>query len=497
MYTTQQNRTQIKVKKIILTETKRYNNMYIRPYELNANYEDINNLSASIRNTLTKNVDTEKAIETSISNTASGLLMPSSTVTGEAPIIGGWDERRFKFDLIIEFQIPGSNVTIINYVQGYSSYYGKSHGGYVDENMELYINSLISLRKITDVNTGNVSTVVISNNAMAYDETGYNKTLNNNNALRVSRPDDIVNRITSLKEVDENVNFLSNADTLNDLQLVDKKSATPLGHLSKTLASTVTQTQLNGALGNSSDIYSSITGEMLSLVPEYLDFYKALNSVKPGNNKFFTLSDLKKLDSFLPTPDVLISRDAITKNQPDMDPRNAANTTGSEYETKISLIIQETLSEVLSASILDKIGFTIENSSGTPNARPTMFTSPIDNIGNQTLIINTNKVINEFISKVWNTISVNNKMFIFIDVYAVSTEVVIRVNVDNNGEVAYVYPTFADAKYMPVIMNNYGQDMLAEGYSQLIDTAMETTRSIMQQVDKGTNEQILSSYQRY
>lgn len=481
MYNTQQNKTQFKVKKIILTETKRYNNMYIRPYELNVDYNDINMLSSSIRNMVTKNVDLEKGMETTLSNNASGLLMPSSNIIGQAPIVGGWDEIRFKVDLIVEFQIPGSNITNINYVQGYSSYFGKSHGGFIDEHMELYINSIISLRRIVDTNTNQVSTVVISNDAVAFDETGYNQTLDNNNTLRVSRPDEVVSRISTLKEVNDDTQFISNVDTISELQVVDKKSATPLGHLSKTLAATVTQTQMTGALSTGSDIYDAITGDVLTMIPENLDFYKMLRSIKQNNVDYFTLNDLAKLDSFLPVPEVLVSKSNITKNISDMDPRDAASTDGNNYETKISLMIQETLSEVLSASILDKIGFTIENSSGTINSRPTMFTSLIDNLNNNTLITHTNKVINEFISKIWNTISANNKMFIFIDVYAVSTEVVIRVNVDNAGEVAYVYPTFADAKYMPVIMNNYNQDMLAEGYSEMIDMTMETTRNIMLQ----------------
>jgi len=494
MYDTRQNKTQIKIKKIILTETKRYNNMHIRPYELNVKYDDINMLSSNIQNILSKNIDVEKGIETTLSNTTSGLLMPSSRIIGTAPIVGGWDETRFKLDLIVEFQIPGSNITNINYVQGYTSYFGKSQGGYIDDNMEIYINSVISLRRIVDNNTNNVSTVVISNNAVAFDETGYNKTLNNDNSLRVSRPDDIVNKISTLKEVNEDTRYISVADTLNDIQIVDKMSSTPLGHISKTLASTVVQTRMNGALGSDSNILDSITGDTLSLIPENLDFYKILRSVKHDNVDYFTLNDLSKLDNYLPVPDVLVSKENVVKHQFDMDPRNAAATSGSDYETKISLIIQETLSEILSASILDKIGFTIENSSGMPNSRPTMFTSLIDNLDNHTLIAHTNDIINEFISKVWNVITANNKMFIFIDVYAISTEVVIRVNVDNGGEIAYVYPTFADAKYMPIIMDNHNQDMLAEGYSEMIDTTIQTTRNIMQQNNNAMYNQLVADF---
>lgn len=475
-----------KIVKVVLTETKQYKPMYVRPYEANVTYNDLNYISDTLGRAIESGANKEIAINNMLTTNMPGIIMPSANVISEAPIINGWDNVRFKFDIIMDIYITGSNIVNVFYIQGYSDYYGRSNGGHIDDNMAMFVNSIITLRKTTNPNTGVVNTVVLDNNNMAFDETGILAKQHYENKLKVTRPDDIMSKISTLKETNANTRIVSNIGNLSDLQVVDNETATPMGHLASTLNSAIDMTMQNGAYGSDGDIYDAITGDSISKMPNNIDFYKILRGVKGNDIESFTLRDLMSIDPSMRPPDVFVTKDSVTARTSLIDPLASENMNTTSYESRTSLVVQETLNMVLAESVLSTISFTVENSSGKTNYKADAYTSLIPNIDQYTLFLEANKLINTFISKCWNIISSNNKMLYLLNITVLKTEMLITTNVENNGEIAFVYPTFADAKFMPIIMNERYQDSLAETYGNVMDTAITTVRGIQEKNSRFT-----------
>jgi len=473
----------VKITHINLIETKRYKDMYIRPYEASATFNDLTYISETITRLMTQSSVTKEKIKNTLSNENPAIIMPSSNVIGVAPIVNGWDEVRFKFDLVLEISHAGSNVVIINYVQGYSSYKGISYKNTIDDNMELFINSVISLRKIFNQD-GTYIVDIIENNGIVYDETGITQQQHSFNKLKVTRPDDLLSKVSTLREVDENTQFSFNVGTIDEMQVVNKKLTTPLGHLSETISAIVDSTIDYGAVSTDIDIFDTTSGMLSSMTPENIDFFSLLRNLKGYPVKSFTLNDLKLLDPNMPVPNVTISSDAI---QGMVTTNDSAETYDASFETRISLLIQNSLSNLLDNSVLTDIGFTIENSSGVPNFTPTFFASLIPDIN---LMQYVTTLINNFIRDTWAIISNKNQSLIYLDVKCYGSEMTIEISVNNEPSVIYVYPTFADAKYLPIVMNNQYQDVLAENYGEIISTATQAARKVLRE----NNRQLVDQF---
>jgi len=480
MYNVNDSNIVVKIKKIILTEVKGgYDAIGIRPYELDINYDDISMLSKLVEKTMVKKCSVASIMDINKLN----FLTPSSRIIGTAPIVGGWGESRFKLDLVIELKVPGSDLRTLDYVQGYTSYFGKTQGGYIDDNMEIYINSITDIRCIKDCKTNIEKFVVISNNAVAFDETGYNQTLNNDDLLRVSRPDDLTSRISAINEPFNDETCEYNINKINELQIVNKDYVTPLDFISSLISATIESTNTYGHMYNSqNDILDAITGELLFQVPTSLDFYKMLSNVDVNDLNNITFKDLALLDSDIPEIEFKDQTcDKYAKEVFSINRDTLSNLNDDKIETVLSLLIEVTLSKFMSEKLIDEIAFTIDNKSGKPDYNLKMAKSIIYKDEDLTQI--GNEVISLFIYNIWNKLSSNNDHQLSIDICNIGTEVVIKINLDKNEELTYLYPTFADSKYLPIITNNNKIEENIDVFSEMINVTIETIRNEMTAIE--------------
>jgi len=481
-YPQQQQGPDIRITHIELIETKSYKPMNIRPYEVSANYDDLNKIKSVVINAMGRGSTNRDMIETYMNKANPNILMPSAQIISQAPIINGWSEKRFFVTIVLEIKHRGSNTTTINYISGYSEFLGISYKGTIDDKMRIFINSISVLRKTVDYHTGSIVTVPLGVYSVAYDETAVS--MNNiMSQLKVSRPDDIMSRISSLKGVRANTKFVSNIGSLDNVQITSKDETTPMGHLSKTISTLMDNAMINGVTGTDSDIYDTATGDLLSLTSSDIDFYKLLYQIQSREATDFTLEDLSLIDSQYPDIIVRTSTDTakrINSNQFLTD--DGAYTDDSSYETRMSLVIQDAVSHIMSMSILDDVVFTINNVAGEPMYTVDGLTSVIENIN---LPIQGEIFVTTFINKAWSIISNNNKSQVKLEIFCYGTDMTIKMALDGRPEVVYIYPTFADAKYTPIIMDDMRQDIMAENYGEITETALHAALEVSRDATRG------------
>lgn len=154
-----------------------------------------------------------------------------------------------------------------------------------------------------------------------------------------------------------------------------------------------------------------------------------------------------------------------------------ADTYDASLETRLSTVIHGAVSTLLNESILSNIVFEIDNLLGKPIGHVIDADSYIDGVFAP---MHANTFLNMFIARVWNALTNGNVTPIKIMVMGmVESDTTIIIETDGRHPVTYRYPTFADSKFLPIIMNNDRLDLLSEDYGTLIDAALHTTRDVI------------------
>lgn len=484
------------ITKLVLAESQGYKDQWVRPYEVNATFEDLNKVENSIMKSM--EMGNTKVAGSVLTALNPNILTPSAMVGGRADIINGWGEKRFKFTLIIEFSYAGSNSAIINYVQGYTNYLGISMQGTLDPEMVYYTNSVNVLRKTFDANTGQVSVVPIETLNIAKDDNANNQSVLNTNKL--ARPDDLLAGISRLKDTESDYMVVSDIGSLKDANVVDKTTLLPTTHISKTLESAINNRLTSSAFSENVNIMDSMTADLISPAVENIDFFKLLTVLKGFSTTTFTTNDLKFIDSTLDGSNRIATFMGLGNGRVDLPPvlqsSESADTFNADWETRMAVVIHEGVSAIMGESLLNDISFTITNDTGAITYSPlSEFKSYIEGLN---LIAQFEKFMNLFISRVWPTIS-NNNMSLVKLLVAVQTEAdtVINISLDNRPAINYVLPTFANSKTLPIIMDNGKLDVMVENYGQIVDTALEASTHMMKKFASNTFAGHETQYPQY
>lgn len=496
-----------RITKIELVETKSYKDMWIRPYDVHATHTNLDKVKNTVNLALGKNISNYKSIENLLNKNDPNILTPSANVIGKASIANGWDTKRFKVTIVLEITIPGTNITTINYIQGYSSYLGVTHSKNIDENhMEIFINSVKVLNK-TVVN-GQVHIRPVGNYTVSSNDEIIGQNMNNNASV-LARPDDLVSKHTMLKEVSHGANFVSNLSTLNEVQLIDKNVLTPVGHLSKTISNAIDikimenseQTSASFETGNDNnmfdssfnineenhygmdednDIYDNLVSEMLSITPSYIGFYKLLYNIKGVDAKSFTLKDLEYIDPMcIHLERKVYDMDNFTSNiPPKMLITDAADTYDGSYETRVRVLIHEHVEKIMNIVNLNTIVFDVNNLNGTPDIIILSSTTIINGMNLQQC---EEAFKRHFLFTAWPSISNNNLSNVKLTVSHMVTDITIAICLDGRPNVIYRDPIFADSNYNPLIVTNDLQSIMAENYGEILDTTFNQAGVVLKE----------------
>ena len=455
-----------------LVETKRYKEMVNRPYDVQVTDGEMGVIEDVVTDAVQKGIKDSYTIANYIANKGTNILLPTATNIKKTFIANGWNTERFAFRIVLECKIPGTNASTINYIQGYSEFLDISYNGKPDPNMAMYINSVTVLRKVNSVTT------VIGNYGTMLDETGEIMKQITSERVQVTRPEDIMSRISATysDDSDGDVKYISNLGNVNEVQIVSNDIVNPLGHVAETISSTINTTKMYGLMSKSSDILDGVVGNLSASNPLGIDFFKILYKIYGTVTNNFLLKDLKDIDPYMPAPNVVLSNGRYDGSG--ILPYDGADTYDATIETRMAELVRVVVREVLNYSSLSSISFTIENTSGFINYRldgvPTTIIPGVD-------VITAGEIFMEaFARRIWNTLTNNNNTEVILKVYVLGTDITLFITVDGGIEIPYVYPIFADSKLMPIQMDQHTQDMMAEGYRDIVTTSKEVTRSILQ-----------------
>jgi len=481
-YNAQEIRPEVKIHKLLLVESKRYKDMWLRPYEMNVNHEDTSRVEDIVARSLNMGgggVRTNN-IQGLMNNEMPNILTPSSMVSGRADIIHGWDEKRFKFVLIVEIKQPRATNSIINYIQGYTEFLGISQSDHIDENMRFFTNSVIKLSRTVDSHTGQIITTPLSSFNVVNDETKQSNSAYD--SLKLARPADIAMNVASVKDLDngDDIISMSNVGSVNGSELVNKNSLLPNDHVASTIKNAIDSKMANGAIGNDGDVVDSMVGNMMTPSLYHIDFFKSILNIK-GQGNDFTISDLKLLE-----PDIahiiepIMGSGINNFNIPnELLTEDTADTYDSSLESRVSLIVHEAVSIILNESVLNNIVFEVDNNNGMPDGQILDAGSYVDGLN---IPVFANKFLSLFIQRAWNTISNGNHTMVSVLVMGmVESDTTVIITLDGRAPVTYRYPTFADSKFLPIIMDNSKLDLISEDYNQLIDATLGVVNHSMQQ----------------
>lgn len=130
------------IKRVILTETGTYNDVYNRPHTTTVKGDTLSRMQRLTDSGTNYSTD-------ALSGVAGELMRPSAHVESAVLIPNGYGEARFRFMMEVEWPMVGGN-TQVDVICGYTNYCGVSqNSNNMDPNMLLNLNSVTSITSYT------------------------------------------------------------------------------------------------------------------------------------------------------------------------------------------------------------------------------------------------------------------------------------------------------------------------------------------------------------
>ena len=460
----------LRVNRILLTPTREYQDVYLRPYQLNVQDIDLNKLEAILNraNPATNGLVTSGAIANSIPNT----FNPSGVVSGRADIVNGWGQKRIKFLLEVESDRNGS--VFVSYIQGYTDYHDPSLSGMVDPNMTFFVNSITNVIRTVDP-VGNMYTRFHSNFNLVtnHGSRGYEENIS---MLKANRPMDLINNLSSRNLFDSDGTTV--LDTTNNIGAQVITSSKTNNNSSEFLAKTITgfyNSSINNPHANPAEKYDSALDNLaeadISRVPFIQCMAGLTGELQPTT---FTLGQLAKVRPDLLDPNsncmMLVTQDTIDPIQTGgsiLDSDHTENLYASTIENSIAYNITESITGFMSDNLIQVLDVVISNSTGQYEVFVLNARSFIDGLDITAYV---DIVVNKIRTVLLPAITQNNEVQVHANVSSDSMgDTNIAISVNNQAETLIRYPSFGDSLFAPVVSDEQGHQSLSGELSKVLN----------------------------
>ena len=461
----------LKIKNFIMIETHTdYKDIYSRSININADNNAINGL----KELMVSGQGNGDITSMEVANHLNGAASISSIPSYRAEIPNGWKTRRIRYMLAMS-KFDGYTEDI-SYIQGYTEFSDPSISGYVDPNMAFYINSITSVIKTYDHNTGRYfvrpkrSFNVVSDMCGGY---RYEE-VESPDSLKLIRPVDVMNKIHVMSIAGEEFSIQDSTSSLNNATISARSNSDPSNYLAKTLngfleaKSSISNTVDMGSLYRNT-LSSSFIREGKLLDDIFIrELYNITSIINPTS---FTLNLLAAIDPDVNSKGVFINRASVYDHHTDGvlgTISDTAETHDVTPETVKSATILHSINSMLIDNMITKLSVAFTNETGpVPTITITNINSFIEDID---LISLENKVRQHIRSVLMPTITDNNYTAISA---IVETDLLgdtnISISINHGPSVVYRYPAFADVLYSPVVSTTANSQMLVEDIANLMD----------------------------
>lgn len=469
------------VSKLIMVETSRYPDMYLRPYESNYDYQTQQALNHSTESG-------SKLTANALTSVASMILKPSAVPVGVVGMVNGFSEKRFSFMLeITEYNTRITTGGVRYVITGYTDQLGvindRRGNPILDPNMSFYINNIHTIRD-TLVNTAigksyrsNMASSLQLPHVSTSNRDGFGFS---NTPTYLMRPEDVAGKIST--ENDPTRKYLNESSGVIDLGGVltgvvgSKRGNTSRSHYLSDLFTGYVNALTDTSDFEYDDVWDktkqNVRGNALSNNPFIAELMMTTDFAAVGS---FTLSELDNMtgNAASDLADVIIKNNLSNANagrlgmfdSTDSDDWGMASTT-----SQAATILQQSIGSIMSDCMLTTVGFIVHNNTLT-GEMDFRFTSPInsftDGIDLTPLLENMFKP--RVMAEIIDDISFNNQVSFSLEcVMDLHYESTISISIDGE-EGFYVAPSFCDGITTPVLTyDNVSLSNLAEDVVSMV-----------------------------
>lgn len=463
----------MRINRLLLMVTRDdYQDMYHRVYNINAT--DISTIE-KLANLTNTNQPSPIIQEGVLASNLPNIININPRAFQQVQIPNGWRTQRLRFLLEVEYEGVTQQVT---FIQGFSEYYDPSYNGNIDGNMNFYINSVTTVSKIFNPLKGVYDIKPLEVYNVLTDRTGNDAFDSYDSRLASLRPKDLITNLylesAYLTEGSSKIKNLTDKVSTTSTHTSNRTNNNMYNYLSQSI-NAYTNAKIQSDMSYSSVDILKNASNMCS-EPEYTNnvFIRALHSLTGEYNpNKFTLNQIEAIFPGFSNSNciTLINRNeftSVSRLNYLLDADNTAPTLQPTYENSKAIMLANMVPSIALDCLLTKVDFSITNSNGPePIIIPTSYNSFIIS-GDLT------KYVNMFISKIATLImpqlTDNNQSLVEVYVSCdVIGDITIGLSINNQPELVYRFPVFADSLYTPIIGDQQSSAILKNDLGGIFD----------------------------
>lgn len=458
------------VYQFIIRELGTYNDQFYRPFEPLLDGHQLNDITTAVKNA------PKAALNSGFySRVASGILMPSSNITGNVSMPHGWGQKRFMFSLKVNFKLRIGSVEKY-YIQGYTEHNDQSlFSNHFDPDMLFFINS-VTKTVVQTINTdmGYQEREMVTDCSHLLSDYGTHQ-----QDLSLVRPEDIINIMSvshlpgingDLCDDDGYSEFaemgITNVDYRTKLssgvtksKRCDDSPNTFIGELTDAFVNS--KASLNTLSQGEMQVFHSAANKLSNSLPSNDSFLSLIRNIS-NNSRALNHFKLRHLEDIQPG----LMNSPVTTVFKLSDHSDLAQRGQGQYWNDRSWLTQMTVFVAqTTTAIMTKHGLSLLHYQATN----TVYRNDFSNQSQHTVLIPTrySLAVNadltnieaaiqlELEINILNVISHNHRLPYTVQVQCdMFSETKIIIQVDGSDTTEYVYPTFADSLMPPVLTNN-------------------------------------------
>jgi len=469
----------LQINRVLMVETGRYNPVYSRPYETNISGAVMNNLVERIVNTGGK-----KVTGSLLNGISAEIAAPSAIPHHAINISGGWDERRIRFIIEVQFTLS-TGATGFYYIQGYTSHAGVTPNGAVDPNMEFVINSYTSVNRIQTLTpTGLQYIDRIEDTAQVF--TGIDGTLQSHSTMTYGlRPEDVFKGIQSsflqggatVAGFGDAIDFRPNLGSKPNHS--KRANNIPSQYVGEIVNSYLIGQDLSSFGQGQEDIMSRTLHVTMEPSVAQNFFFNVLSQVRHQLTNRFTWRDLQQIDPSVDAKSQYITLGSATKMSPTpvADPSMTAYWSGSDRITQMASLLSAAVPGLMMAFMIQKVHFRSTNHDATGMVNTVVI--DVKSMVNLDMRRNVELFIHQLETEIIRDITMNGQDSYMLDMSCdIFGDTWINLSLGAEPMTQFVVPSFCDSLYSPVVTNNSDHyNHIAFDFNQLVTNVAEEVNS--------------------
>jgi len=466
---------EVKIVKLIMQETGTYNQQWRRSFE--------SSLDGRLQNTIIENCQQANSITPGLlTGIANQFIKPSATPERPIDIVNGWNTRRFRFFMEVQ-STNHMQLSMTQYVTGFTDHMGASLQGSLDPNMVFYINTVNTTRNVrrtTPLGVQNIQNVMDCSHLLYNNE---NMGVYGTGTVHKMRPEDVFSTMQNigLQEATGEVygpqgDFM---DTRTHLTATPTKatrrfSSSPV-FMAGILNSYVQSKRAGGSAASDLEIYETAATQVGSARVNEDPFIRLLKSQTGSNGGTFTFGDLLRIDANIQqrivvaplTPALRATLHQAGQTQ---------NWQGSDFETQFATTLSQAVPGYMLDNCLQMVKFRATNETGASGI--TVFITDFNSLLQG---IDPAPYLESFTFVIQNTLlrdlSYNNQISFSVEMSCnLLGDTSINLSVNGSPMIPYVSPCFCDSLMSPLVTADFGKlNTLARDLNMVVDYLGDAT----------------------